>query len=101
MNIVKRILSAIFWLLIIALLIAPLGLIAEISRQEMQEFATPSAPVLQEVAIGGIYQSIADSASESFKVSGNLPVHCRQRVGKLQGQRHLRVQCRWLYGAGV
>ena len=72
MNIVKRILSAIFWLLIIALLIAPLGLIAEISRQEMQEFATPSSPVLQEVAIGGIYQSIADSASESFKVSGTF-----------------------------
>ena len=72
MNIVKRILSAIFWLLIIALLIAPLGLIAEISRQEMQEFATPSAPVLQEVAIGGIYRSEADSASESFKVSGKF-----------------------------
>lgn len=72
MNIVKRIVSVIFWLLIIALLIAPLGLIAEISRQEMQEFATPSAPVLQEVAIGGIYRSEAGSASESFKVSGTF-----------------------------
>lgn len=72
MNIVKKILSVVFWLLIIALLVAPLGLIAEISRQEMQEFATPSAPVLQEVAIGGIYQSIADSTSESFKVSGTF-----------------------------
>ena len=72
MNIVKKILSVVFWLLIIALLVAPLGLIAEISRQEMQEFATPSAPVLQEVAIGGIYQSVADSTSESFKVSGTF-----------------------------
>ena len=72
MNIVKKLLAVVFWLLIIALLIAPLGLIAEISRQEMQEFATPSAPVLQEVAIGGIYQSQATSITESFKISGKF-----------------------------
>lgn len=72
MKILKPILSGLFWLLIIALLIAPLGLIAEISRQEMQEFATPDPPVLQEVAIGGIYQSISDSVIETFKVSGTF-----------------------------
>lgn len=72
MKILKQLLTCVFWLLIIALLIAPLGLIAQISKEEMQEFATPDPPVLQEVAIGGIYQSVADSVSESFKVSGTF-----------------------------
>lgn len=72
MKYVKKVLAVIFWLLIIALLIAPLGLIAQISKEEMQEFATPDPPVLQEVAIGGIYQSSAGSVSESFKVSGTF-----------------------------
>ena len=72
MHYVKQGLTVIFWLLIIALLIAPLWLIAQISKEEMQEFATPSAPVLQEVAIGGIYQSTAASVSESFRVSGTF-----------------------------
>ena len=61
-----------FWLLIIALLVAPIGLIVQISKEEMQEFATPDAPVLQEVAIGGIYQSQSTSISESFKLSGKF-----------------------------
>lgn len=72
MKYVKKGLAVVFWLLIIALLVAPIGLIVQISREEMQEFATPSAPVLQEVAIGGIYQSISSSVSESFKVSGTF-----------------------------
>lgn len=72
MKYVKNVLAGVFWLLIIALLIAPLGLIAQISQEEMQEFATPDPPVLQEVAIGGIYQSVSDSVSESFKVSGTF-----------------------------
>ena len=72
MNIVKKILSVLFWLLIIALLIAPIGLIVQISREEMQEFATPDPPVLQEVAIGGIYQAQSTSIFESFQVSGKF-----------------------------
>lgn len=68
----KKLLTGLFWLLIIALLIAPLALIVQISREEMQEFATPSAPVLQEVAIGGIYQSASDRVIESIQVSGTF-----------------------------
>lgn len=75
MNIVKKIFSVLFWLLIIALLVAPIGLIVQISKEEMREFATPDAPVLQEVAIGGIYQSQSDSISESFKLSGKFISH--------------------------
>lgn len=72
MKYVKNVLAGVFWLLIIALLIAPLGLIAKISQEEMQEFATPDPPVLQEVAIGGIYQATKASAAESFQVSGTF-----------------------------
>lgn len=72
MKILKPILSGLFWLLILALLVAPILLIVQISREEMQEFATPDPPVLQEMAIGGIYQSVSDSVSESFKVSGTF-----------------------------
>lgn len=70
MKFLKQLLAGLFWLLILALLVAPIGLIAQISKEEMQEFATPDPPVLQEMAIGGIYQSVTDSVSESFKVSG-------------------------------
>lgn len=72
MKILKSILTGLFWLLILALLVAPIGLIVQISKEEMQEFATPDPPVLQEVAIGGIYQSVTASVSESFKVSGTF-----------------------------
>lgn len=72
MKYVKKALAVAFWLLIIALLIAPIGLIVQISNEEMQEFATPDAPVLQEVAIGGIYQALSTSVSEYFVVSGSF-----------------------------
>ncbi len=72
MNIVKKILSVLFWVLIIALLVAPIGMIMQISEKEMQQFATPEAPVLQEVAIGGIYQSQSTTVQEYFKLSGNF-----------------------------
>lgn len=72
MKLLKSILAGLFWLLILALLVAPIGLIVQISKEEMQEFATPDPPVLQEMAIGGIYQSVSASVSESFKVSGTF-----------------------------
>ncbi len=72
MKTMKQFMLGAFWILIIALLLAPLLLITEISRKEMQEFATPSVPVLQELSIGGIYQSQAESTSERITVSGTF-----------------------------
>ena len=72
MKYVKKALAVVFWLLIIALLVAPIGLIVQISREEMQEFATPDPPVLQEMSIGGIYMATRASVSESFQVSGTF-----------------------------
>lgn len=72
MKYVKKALAVVFWLLIIALLLAPIGLIVQISKEEMQEFATPDPPVLQEMSIGGIYMATRASVSESFQVSGTF-----------------------------
>lgn len=72
MKYVKKALAVVFWLLILALLVAPIGLIVQISREEMQEFATPDPPVLQEMSIGGIYMATRASVSESFQVSGTF-----------------------------
>ena len=69
MKYVKKALAVVFWLLILALLVAPIGLIVQISKEEMQEFATPDPPVLQEMSIGGIYMATRASVSESFQVS--------------------------------
>lgn len=72
MKYVKKVLAVVFWLLILALLVAPIGLIVQISREEMQEFATPDPPVLQEMSIGGIYMATRASVFESFQVSGTF-----------------------------
>ena len=72
MKYAKKALAVVFWLLILALLVAPIGLIVQISREEMQEFATPDPPVLQEMSIGGIYMATRASVSESFQVSGTF-----------------------------
>ena len=72
MKIMKDILSVVFWLLIVALLIAPVGLIMKISQEEQKQYATPSAPILQESVIGGIVQATRQDVQEYVTVSGSV-----------------------------
>lgn len=72
MKILKNIIYTIFWLIIIALLVAPLGLIVHISQEEMQSYEAPTAPQMQQLAVGGIIKSHIGSASEVIKVSGTF-----------------------------
>lgn len=72
MKILKSLFVGLFWLLIIALMIAPLGLIYQISNAEMAQYATPSAPVLREVAIGGIAQAYRTDVHEYVTLSGSF-----------------------------
>lgn len=72
MRIVKKFITAVFWLLIVALLVAPLGLIWQISLEEQAEFATPTVPQMQQTAVGGIFQSREEDLHESFTVSGSF-----------------------------
>ena len=70
MKFTKRLLTGLFWLLIVALLVAPLGLIYQISQREMEVYATPTAPVLRESAYGKIAQAQRQDVPEYVLVSG-------------------------------
>ena len=72
MKVLKSLVTVLFWLLIIALMVMPLGLISQISRAEMEEYATPSIPVLQEVSMGDAVQCYRTDVAEYITVSGTF-----------------------------
>lgn len=72
MKILKSILTCIFWLLVIALMVAPLGLIYQISNDEMAQYTTPTAPVLRETAIGSIAKATRQDVAVYVTVSGSF-----------------------------
>lgn len=72
MKILKSILTGAFWLLIVALLVAPLRLIWQISSNEMAEYAAPEVPMLQETAVGDVVQAIRQDVQEYVIVSGTF-----------------------------
>lgn len=72
MKILKSILTGAFWLLIIALLVAPLGLIYQISQDEMAEYATPEVPILRETAVGDVAQATRQDVAEYVILSGSF-----------------------------
>ena len=72
MKLLKSIFVGAFWLLIIALLVAPLGLIWQISQDEMAEYAAPEVPVLQETAVGDVVQAIRQDVQEYVILSGTF-----------------------------
>ena len=70
MKYVKSIAKWLFWVLIIALLVAPLGFIYEISSREMKKYETPQAPVFRETAYGAAVRAQRMDLSEYILVSG-------------------------------
>lgn len=72
MKILKSLLTCVFWLLVIALMVAPLGLIFQISKDEMSKYAIPTAPVLRETAIGSIAQATRQDVAVYVTVSGSF-----------------------------
>lgn len=72
MKVWKRILSGVFWLLIAALMAAPLVLIWQISQKEMEAYAAPTAPVLRETSIGGIAVAYRTDVQEFVTLSGSV-----------------------------
>lgn len=72
MKFLKGLLKCLFWLLILALLVAPLGLIYQISSAEMLEYQTPTAPDLRESAYGTVVQARREDVLEYVTVSGNF-----------------------------
>lgn len=72
MKILKSTFAGAFWLLIIALLVTPLGLIRQISQNEMAEYAAPEVPVLQETAVGDIIKATRQDVQEYVILSGTF-----------------------------
>lgn len=71
MKFLKILLRCVFWLLILALMAAPIYLINLISREEIASYAAPEAPKLVEMAVGGIHQCTRGDISVYFEVSGS------------------------------
>ena len=72
MKIVRMILSGIFWLLILALLAAPLGIIYKLSREELKQYVTPEEPEFVETAAGAVVQLRRQDVEECVKLSGTF-----------------------------
>ena len=70
MKVRSKIFKCLFWLSIIALLVAPIGLICEISNREKQQYAVPTPPKFVETAFGAIVASERRDMEESVSASG-------------------------------
>lgn len=70
MNVLKRIAKVFFWVLIIALLVSPLGILYEISQREMAEYQVNALPALAQTSIGRVLQVTRQDVQEYFTVSG-------------------------------
>lgn len=66
----KTPLTAAFWVLIAALMLAPILLILRLSQAEMEQYATPATPLYRETAMGTAVQSYRADVYEYVTVSG-------------------------------
>lgn len=72
MKFLKILLRCVFWLLILALMAAPIYLIHLVSQDEIASYEPPAPPELIETAVGGIHQCTRGDVSVYFKVSGSF-----------------------------
>ncbi len=68
----RKILQTLFWTFIFVLLILPLGLIFQISRAEMEEYAAPDSPVIRQSSIGAPVQANRTDINLYVTVSGTF-----------------------------
>lgn len=68
----RKILKVIFWMLIIALLVLPLGLISQISSAEMEEYAPADSPVIRQSAIGTPVKATRQDVELHVNVTGSF-----------------------------
>ena len=68
----RKILKALFWVLIFALLVLPLGLINQISTEEMEEYSPADSPVIRQSAIGTPVQAVRTDLKLYATVSGTF-----------------------------
>lgn len=86
MNVLKKLVKAVFWSGIFALLLTPLFCIYQISNDEMRKYDIQEAPVLRETAYGSVTRPFHTDMWETLTLSGELvsdavaemPVDCDQ-----------------------
>lgn len=72
MKIASMVFKCLFWVLVIALLVAPIGLIYEISNREKLEYAVPDPPVFIETAYGSIAVAERMDMKDGVSVTGSF-----------------------------
>lgn len=97
MKIVKLLGTCLVWLLILALLVTPLIMIFRISQAEMEEYATPTVPILQQVAVGKAAKAVKQDMKEYIIVSGlfSSNTYVYQELEKISF-----ADVRWIVGSG-
>ena len=97
----KRLFSAmgkgLLWLLILALLVLPLGLIYEISNREKAVYATPTAPAFVETAYGPVIDAQRMDIQESILLSGTF---CPRTYEYIELKQQEPSKIRWNIGIG-
>lgn len=97
MKVLKAILKCLFWVLILALLVAPLGLIYEISNREMEAYQAPEVPKLKEMAYGEVVQAQRTDILEYLTVSGKFT---SDTFAYMELDYRYPNRIRWHYGVG-
>ncbi len=97
MKVTTKVSTCLFWLIIVTLLVAPVGLIYEISSREMQQYAAPTPPKFIETAFGAVVPSERKDMKESVCLSGRFQSFTYEYMDLPQKDPS---QIRWLVSEG-
>ncbi len=72
MKIAKKVFKCLFWVLIVALLLAPVGLIYELSNQEIARYQMPDPPQFVQTSYGTVVRAERRDMAETLAVTGKF-----------------------------
>lgn len=93
----RKLLKVLFWVLILALLVLPLGLIRQISTAEMAEYAPGASPVIRKSAIGTPVQAARMDLDLYVTVSGSFT---SRSVAFMELDQKKPYDIRWIVSHG-
>lgn len=93
----RKLLKALFWLLIIVLLVLPLGLIYQISLSEMEEYTPSESPVIRQVSIGTPVKAYRTDIKLYETVSGSFT---STEVAFMELEYKKPYEIRWIVSYG-
>lgn len=93
----KKVMVGLFWLLIIGIMVAPLGLIYQISRDEMEKYEVPDPPKLNQTAFGTIKRASTMDVEEYVTLQG---VFTSSTYADMELSYPNMEEIRWSVGSG-